>query len=66
MSVAYLRSLNRCIKNPEFNLNQFVKKATTFPDQHRKSNTISVVMANIEHIYNFRNQGKTRIILQDK
>jgi hypothetical protein len=64
MSVAYLRSLNNCIKNPEFNLNQFVKKATTYPDQHRKSNTVSVVMANVEHIYNFRNQGKTRIILQ--
>lgn len=64
MLVAYLRCLNKCINNPEFNLNQFVKKATTFPDQHRKSSTTSVIMANIEHIYNFRNQGKTRIILQ--
>ena len=63
-SVAYLRSLYFCISNPEFNLNQFVKKATTYPDQHRKSNTISVIISNIEHIYNFRNQGKTRIILQ--
>ena len=64
MLVAYLRCLNKCINNPEFNLNQFVKKATTFPDQHRRSSTVSVIMANIEHIYNFRNQGKTRIILQ--
>jgi hypothetical protein len=64
MIVAYLRCLNKCITNPEFNLNQFVKKATTFPDQHRRSSTTSVIMANIEHIYNFRNQGKTRIILQ--
>lgn len=64
MLVTYLRCLNKCINNPEFNLNQFVKKATTFPDQHRKSSTTSVIMANIEHIYNFRNQGKTRIILQ--
>jgi hypothetical protein len=64
MIVAYLRSLSKCINNPEFNLNQFVKKATTYPDQHRRSSTVSVIMANIEHIYNFRNQGKTRIILQ--
>jgi len=64
MIVTYLRCLNKCINNPEFNLNKFVKKATTFPDQHRKSSTTSVIMANIEHIYNFRNQGKTRIILQ--
>ena len=64
MGVAYLRSLNTCINNIDFNLNQFVKKAETYPDQHRKSNTMSVIIANIEHIYNFRNQGKTRIILQ--
>jgi hypothetical protein len=62
--VAYLRTLNKCMNNPEFNLNQFVKKAITFPDQHRRSSTSSVILSNIEHIYNFRNQGKTRIILQ--
>jgi hypothetical protein len=64
--VAYLRTLNKCMNNPEFNLNQFVKKATTYPDQHRRSSTHSVILSNIEHIYNFRNQGKTRIILQPK
>jgi hypothetical protein len=60
----YIRALNTCLKNTEFNLNQFVKKAQTYPDQHRKSNVQSVIISNIEHIYNFRNQGKTRIILQ--
>jgi hypothetical protein len=64
MIVAYIRTLKICLDNPDFNLNQFVKKATTYPDQHRRSSTMSVILANIEHIYNFRNQGKTRIILQ--
>lgn len=64
MIVAYIRTLKNCLDNPDFDLNQFVKKATTYPDQHRKSTTQSVILANIEHIYNFRNQGKSRIILQ--
>lgn len=64
MIVAYIRTLKNCLDNPDFDLNQFVKKATTYPDQHRKSATQSVILANIEHIYNFRNQGKSRIILQ--
>jgi len=63
-SAYYIRALNTCLKNTEFNLNQFVKKAETYPDQHRKSNVQGVIISNIEHIYNFRNQGKTRIILQ--
>lgn len=64
MIIAYIRTLKNCLDNPDFDLNQFVKKATTYPDQHRKSTTQSVILANIEHIYNFRNQGKSRIILQ--
>jgi len=64
MTVAYIRSIKICLTNADFNLNQFVKKAITYPDQHRKSSTLSVIISNIEHIYNFRNQGKTRIILQ--
>jgi hypothetical protein len=65
-SVAYTRALNTCLNNIDFNLNQFVKKAESYPDQYRKSGTVSVIIANIEHIYNWRNQGKTRIILQPK
>lgn len=66
VSIFYIRSINRCLNNPDFNLNTFVKKAETYPDQYRKSNVQSVIIANIEHIYNFRNQGKTRIILSAK
>jgi len=65
-SNAYVRSISTCINNKQFDLNQFVKKFLQYPEQYRKSSHISVIIANIEHIYNFRNSGKTRIILQPK
>jgi hypothetical protein len=65
-SVSYCRAMKTCIKNNDFDLNIFVKKALNYSDQYRKSSTVSVIIANIEHIYNFRNQGKSRIILQKK
>ncbi|NBW22291.1 MAG: hypothetical protein EBR82_81500 [Caulobacteraceae bacterium] len=65
-TLSYCRAIRTCIKNNDFDLNIFVKKALNYPDQYRKSNTVSVIIANIEHIYNYRNQGKSRIILQKK
>jgi hypothetical protein len=64
--MAFCRSIKTCMKNSEFDLNTFVKKALNYPSEYRKNSHLSVIIANIEHIYNFRNQGHTRIILQSK
>ena len=54
------------MNNKNFDLNQFVKKFIMYPEQYRRSSHISIIIANIEHIYNWKNHGKTRIILQSK
>lgn len=64
--MAFCRSIKTCMLNPDFDLNIFVKKALNYPSEYRKNSHLSVIIANIEHIYNFRNQGHTRIILQSK
>jgi len=65
-SSIYCRTIKLCLKNPEFKLNDFAYKANKHPDQYRKSSTISVIMANIEHIYNYNNKTKKRIYLSLK
>lgn len=65
-SNSYIRSINTCMNNKNFDLNQFVKKFIMYPEQYRRSSHISIIIANIEHIYNWKNHGKTRIILQSK
>jgi len=65
-SSIYCRTIKLCLKNAEFRLNDFVYKANKYPDLYRKSNTISVIMANIEHIYNYNNKTKKRIYLSLK
>jgi hypothetical protein len=59
----YLRAIEICLNNPQFDFNYFIKKVNNYPAEYRKNSHLSVIIANIEHIYNFRNQGHTRIIL---
>jgi hypothetical protein len=65
-TAAYLRAIEICLRNNQFDLNYFIKKVTNYPSEYRKNSHQSVIISNIEHIYNFRNQGHTRIILQSK
>jgi hypothetical protein len=65
-SNSYVRAIRVCINNKDFDINQFIKKFLMYPEQYRKSSHVSIVIANIEHIYNWKNHGKTRIILQSK
>ena len=65
-STIYCRTIKLCLKNPEFKLSDFVYKANKHSDQYRKSNTISVIMSNIEYIYNYSNKTKKRIYLSLK
>lgn len=59
----YLRAIEICLNNPQFDLNVFVKKVLNYSCEYRKNSHLNIIIANIEHIYNFRNHGKTRIIL---
>lgn len=59
----YLRAIEICLNNPQFDLNVFVKKVLNYSSEYRKNSHLNIIIANIEHIYNFRNHGKTRIIL---
>ena len=59
----YLRAIEICINNSQFDLNVFVKKVLNYSCEYRKNSHLNIIIANIEHIYNFRNHGKTRIIL---
>jgi hypothetical protein len=65
-TMSYCRAIKTCLSNKDFDLNIFVKKALNYPSEYRKNSHLSVIIANIEHIYNFRNQGHTRIVLQAK
>jgi hypothetical protein len=65
-STLFCRTIKMCLKNSEFKLQDFVYKVNKHPHTYRKSNTISVIMANIEHIYNYDNKTKKRIYLSIK
>lgn len=65
-SPIYCRSIKICLKNTQFDLSVFVYKVNKYPDLYRKSNTISVIISNIEHIYNHNNKTKPRIYLSSK
>jgi hypothetical protein len=59
----YLRAIEICLNNPQFDLNVFIKKVMNYSSEYRKNSHLNIIIANIEHIYNFRNHGKSRIIL---
>jgi hypothetical protein len=65
-STIYCRAIKHCLKNPDFNLKDFVTKVLQYPQHYRKSNTLSVIMSNIEFIYNHNNKTKKRIYLSLK
>jgi len=65
-NAVYLRAIEICLKNTQFDLNVFIKKVNNYSAEYRKNSHLSVIISNIEHIYNFRNSGKTRIILSYK
>jgi hypothetical protein len=65
-SSLFCRTIKMCLKNPDFKLQDFVYKVNKHPHTYRKSNTISVIMANIEYIYNYDNKTKKRIYLSSK
>lgn len=65
-SAIYCRTIKICLKNQDFKLPDFVYKANKYPDLYRKSNTISVIMQNIERIYNYNNKTKKQIYLSSK
>lgn len=63
----FCRAIKKCLENKNFQLDQFVKKCLTHPTQYRKSNKLNIIIANIEHIYNFNVKNvKTRIYLSEK
>lgn len=63
----FCRAIKKCLDNKDFHLDQFVKKCLTHPNQYRKSSKLGIVIANIEHIYNFNvKNNKTRIYLSEK
>lgn len=65
-SSMYCRVIKLCLKNTDFNLKDFVNKVLQYPQHYRKSNTLSVIMSNIEFIYNHNNKTKKRIYLSLK
>ena len=63
----YCRSIKKCLEIKEFQLDQFVKKVTNYPEQYRKASSLNIIIANIEHIYNFNVKNvKNRIYLSVK